>query len=70
MMNETLIQLSQKWPTWLWNIALILFSFLIGFLIKLVFMPLLRRQAIQQESYSLFRSFVRRFNRVLSVLSH
>ncbi len=67
MMNETLIQLSQKWPAWLWNIALILFSFLIGFLIKLIFIPLLRRQAIQQESYSLFRSFVRRFNRVLSV---
>jgi len=67
MINETLIQLSQKWPSWLWNIALILFSFLIGFLIKLIFMPLLRRQAIQQESYSLFRSFVRRFNRVLSV---
>jgi len=67
MMNETLIQLSQKWPAWLWNIALILFSFLIGFLIKLIFIPLLRRQAIQQESYSLFRSFVRRFNRVLSI---
>ncbi|MGJ1316872.1 mechanosensitive ion channel family protein, partial [Sphingobacterium multivorum] len=28
---------------------------------------LLRRQAIEQESYSLFRSFIRRFNRVLSV---
>lgn len=67
MMNETLIQLSQKWPAWLWNIALILFSFLIGILIKLIFIPLLRRQAIQQESYSLFRSFIRRFNRVLSV---
>ncbi|MGE8423493.1 MAG: mechanosensitive ion channel family protein, partial [Sphingobacterium siyangense] len=67
MMNEILIQLSQKWPAWLWNIALILFSFLIGILIKLIFIPLLRRQAIQQESYSLFRSFIRRFNRVLSV---
>ncbi|MDR6733743.1 mechanosensitive ion channel domain-containing protein [Sphingobacterium sp. 2149] len=67
MMNETLIQLSQQWPAWLWNIALILFSFLVGFLIKLIFIPLLRRQAIQQESYSVFRSFVRRFNRVLSV---
>ncbi|WP_312185223.1 mechanosensitive ion channel family protein [Sphingobacterium sp.] len=66
-MTEALIQLSQTWPAWLWNIALILFSFLIGILIKMIFIPLLRKQAIQQESYSLFRSFIRRFNRVLSI---
>lgn len=66
-MTEVLIQLSQNWPVWLWNMALILFSFLIGILIKMLFIPLLRRQAIEQSSYSLFRSFIRRFNRILSI---
>lgn len=66
-MADIFIRLSQTWPAWLWNIALILFSFLAGILIKLIFIPLLRRQAIEQSSYSLFRSFIRRFNRVLSI---
>jgi small-conductance mechanosensitive channel len=66
-MTDVFIQFSQTWPAWLWNIALILFSFLIGILIKLIFIPLLRRQAIEQASYSLFRSFIRRFNRILSI---
>ncbi len=66
-MTETLIQFSQTWPAWLWNMALIMFSFLIGILIKLICVPLLRRQAIEQSSYSLFRSFIRRFNRLLSI---
>ena len=66
-MADIFIRLSQTWPAWLWNIALILFSFLVGILIKMIFIPLLRRQAIEQSSYSLFRSFIRRFNRVLSI---
>src|SRR5690606_4650683 len=66
-MTEALIQLSQNWPAWLWIMALILFSFLIGILIKMLFIPLLRRQAIEQSSYSLFRSFIRRFNTILSI---
>lgn len=66
-MTETLIQFSQTWPAWLWNMVLIMFSFLIGILIKLICVPLLRRQAIEQSSYSLFRSFIRRFNRLLSI---
>lgn len=66
-MADIFIRLSETWPAWLWNIALILFSFLVGILIKMIFIPLLRRQAIEQSSYSLFRSFIRRFNRVLSI---
>lgn len=66
-MADIFIRLSQTWPAWLWNIALILFSFLVGIVIKMIFIPLLRRQAIEQSSYSLFRSFIRRFNRVLSI---
>lgn len=66
-MTETFIHLSQTWPAWIWNLALILFSFLIGLFIKILFVPLLRKQAIEQSSYSLFRSFIRRFNRILSV---
>lgn len=66
-MADIFIRLSETWPAWLWNIALILFSFLVGIVIKMIFIPLLRRQAIEQSSYSLFRSFIRRFNRVLSI---
>ncbi|MEN5433355.1 mechanosensitive ion channel domain-containing protein [Sphingobacterium faecium] len=67
MMNEELIKLSQKFPAWIWNTAFILFSFALGILIKILFIPILRYQAIAQSSYSLFRSFIRRFNKILSL---
>lgn len=66
-MTEELTRLSQTLPIWLWNLILILFSILLGILLKMVLIPLVRKQAIAQSSYSLFRSFIRRFNQILSL---
>src|SRR5690606_40875085 len=67
-MNEELIRISEDLPAWLWNVLLILFAILLGIAIKVVLIPLVRKEAIAQSSYSLFRSFIRRFNRLLSIL--
>lgn len=67
-MNEELIRISQQMPAWLWNVLIIVFSILLGIAIKIVLIPLVRKEAITKSSHSLFRSFIRRFNRLLSVL--
>ena len=67
-MNDQLIHISQELPAWLWHVLLILFSVCLGIAIKIVLIPLVRKEAIAQASYSLFRSFIKRFNRLLSVL--
>ncbi|WP_240904800.1 mechanosensitive ion channel family protein [Sphingobacterium sp. SGR-19] len=67
MMTEKLVHLSQTMPSWLWNFMLILLSIFLGFLIKALLIPLVRRAAVAQTSYSLFRSFVKHFNQILSV---
>lgn len=66
MINE-LMRLSQTLPPWLWNAAVLLFSVIVGILIKIILIPLVRKQANDASSYSLFRSFIRRFNRILSI---
>jgi len=66
-MYQELVRLSQTLPSWIWNLILLVFSFLIGFLIKVLLIPWVKKEAIAQASYSLFRSFIKRFNRVLSV---
>lgn len=66
-MYQELVRLSQTLPAWIWNLIVIVFSILIGLLIKVLLVPLVKKEAIAQASYSLFRSFIKRFNRVLSV---
>ncbi len=66
-MYQELVRLSQTFPSWIWNLIVIIFSVLIGLLIKVMLIPLVKKEAIAQASYSLFRSFVKRFNRVLSI---
>lgn len=65
-MPQELIEFSQTFPAWIWNLILIAISVLTGFLIKLILIPLVRKEAIAQSSYSLFRSFIKRFNKLLS----
>jgi small-conductance mechanosensitive channel len=67
-MNEELIRISQQLPACLWNVLIIVFSILLGFAIKIVLIPLVKKEAITKFSHSLFRSFIRRFNRLLGVL--
>lgn len=67
-MNEELIRISETLPSWLWNLTIIFFSILLGIIIKIMLIPLVRKAATAQTSYSLFRSFIRRFNILLDVL--
>lgn len=66
-MNEHIIRFSEAMPVWVWNLLIIIGSFLLGILIKAVTVPFVRKQAIAQSSYSLFRSFIRHFNKIISV---
>jgi small-conductance mechanosensitive channel len=66
-MEPDFIQLSESFPTWLWNLLLVVVSILSGFLVKYLLIPLVRKSATDPDSYSVFRSFVRRFSKVLSV---
>src|SRR5690554_5618190 len=66
-MEPEIIQLSETFPSWLWNLLLVVVSMLSGFLVKYLLIPLVRKSATNPDSYSVFRSFVRRFNKVLSV---
>src|SRR5690606_36275146 len=66
-MEPDFIQLSESFPTWIWNLLLVVVSILSGFLVKYLLIPLVRKTATDRESYSVFRSFVRRFSKVLSV---
>lgn len=66
-MYQEFVRFSQSLPDWIWNLILIGFSILIGYLIKVVLIPWVKKEAIAQSSYSLFWSFMKRFNRILSV---
>lgn len=65
-MTEELTRLSQTLPIWLWNLIVVTFSIFTGILIKMLLVPLVRKEAIATSSYSLFRSFIRHFNKILS----
>jgi len=64
-MPQELVHLSHTLPSWLWNLSILLFSILSGILIKLALIPVVRSQTLS-SSYSLFRSFIKRFNKILN----
>src|SRR5690606_8830962 len=64
-MPQELVHLSHTLPSWLWNLSILLFSILSGILIKLTLIPVVRSQTLS-SSYSLFRSFIKRFNKILN----
>jgi len=67
-MIDYLQNLSQKMPYWAWNLLLVLFSILIGILIKSILVPIVKRQSKKQDlSYSLIKSIIRHFNKILTV---
>jgi len=65
-MMEALTELSHKMPHWTWNLVVILFSILIGILIKSILLPLVKQQSNGTNTYSLVRSFVKHFNKILT----
>lgn len=67
-MIDYLQSLSQKMPYWVWNLLLILFSIFIGIVIKSILVPIVKHQSKKQDlSYSLIKSIIRHFNKILTV---
>ncbi|WP_437922208.1 mechanosensitive ion channel family protein [Sphingobacterium sp. LRF_L2] len=61
-----LTRLADQMPSWVWNLMIILFSILLGIIIKAILVPLVRKQSESQNIYSLIRSIIRHFNKILS----
>ncbi|WP_345231560.1 mechanosensitive ion channel family protein [Olivibacter ginsenosidimutans] len=67
-MMQYLQDLSHKMPYWVWNIAIVLFSILIGILIKSILVPIVKHQSQKQEAtYSFIKSIIKHFNKILTV---
>lgn len=65
-MLEYLQQLSQKMPDWTWNLIIILFSVLIGIILKSILLPIVKQHSKKELPYSIFRSIVRHFNKIFT----
>lgn len=65
---EKYIDLGLGLPDWVWNMALVAVTVLAAMAIKYIVLPLLRRWAIGDGSFSLYRSSVRHLNKVVNVL--
>ncbi|WDF67493.1 mechanosensitive ion channel [Sphingobacterium oryzagri] len=66
-MTTHLTDMAMKMPAWTWNMVVILFSILLGILIKAALVPLVRKQSQNEASYSVVRSIIRHFKKILSV---
>ncbi|MEH6309217.1 mechanosensitive ion channel [Olivibacter sp. CPCC 100613] len=66
-MLESLQQLSQKMPDWVWNILIILFSLLIGIILKSILLPIVKQQSKTELPYSVLRSIIRHFNKIFTI---
>lgn len=45
-MTEELIRISHIFPAWIWNIIVLLFSLLLGLIIKVILIPIVRKQTV------------------------
>lgn len=66
-MTTYLTQLASKMPAWTWNLSIIFFSILIGIILKVILVPIVRQQSTTAASYSMIRSIIRHFNKILTV---
>lgn len=64
---ERYIDLGWGLPDWLWNLLLLGLTVLVGMAIKYILLPFLRRWAIEDDGFSLYRSAVRHLNKVINV---
>jgi len=65
-MNDYLQNLSLKMPDWLWNTLVVVFSILVGIIIKSILVPLVKQQSKKDVPYSIIRSIIKHFNRVFA----
>jgi len=66
-MTIDLTELAFKMPAWTWNVLVIIFSVVLGFVIRAVLLPIVRQQANNGSSYSAIKSIIRHLNKILSV---
>ena len=65
-MNDILIELSSIIPTLIWNVLIVLFSIIIGVLIKNILVPIVKKYSVREQDYSIVRSAIRHFKSVFS----
>src|SRR5690606_37051766 len=58
--TDFLTNLSNRTPDFIWNISIILFSIIVGIIIKNILVPTIKKYSAEQD-YSLVRSVVRHF---------
>ncbi|MCL7987212.1 mechanosensitive ion channel family protein [Sphingobacterium sp. lm-10] len=66
-MTINLAELALTMPAWIWNVLVIIFSIILGFLIHTILVPIVRHQAKNGTSYSAIRSIIRHLNKILAV---
>jgi small-conductance mechanosensitive channel len=67
MIDYYLENLSERMPDWIWNILVILFSILVGIVIKSILVPLVKQQSTKDISYSVIRSIIKHFNKIFTI---
>ncbi|TCK83591.1 mechanosensitive ion channel-like protein [Albibacterium bauzanense] len=60
-MIDFLTRLSDRTPDLIWNLSIILFSILIGVLIKNILVPIIRKYSSTDQNYSIIRSSIKHF---------
>ncbi|TDS11678.1 mechanosensitive ion channel family protein [Sphingobacterium paludis] len=65
-MTHYISLLSEKMPSWTWNLLVILFALLMGILIKAIAVPLVKKQSSSYTKYSVIRSVIRHFSKIFS----
>jgi len=65
-MDSQLQTWSQQFPAWIWNLGVIIFSILLGYIIKLIITGILHYYK-NKDDYSLFKSIITHLGRPLNV---
>ncbi|MFD2599352.1 mechanosensitive ion channel family protein [Sphingobacterium corticis] len=56
-----------KMPSWTWNTLIILFSFIVGIIIRSILVPIVRQQGKYGTSYSMIRSIIRHLSKIAAI---
>src|SRR5690606_31553359 len=59
--TDFLTNLSDRTPDFIWNTSIILFSIIVGIIIKNILVPAIKKYSSAGQDYSLVRSVVRHF---------
>lgn len=66
-MNDYIQEFSESIPDPLWNTIVIIVSIIIGIIVRLILGPIIRQQTKSNLQYSVWRSTIKHFNKILTV---